>query len=294
LEDLLRDVRHETAVAFQDVIDWLVYLELEGKRPKTQYAYVRQVAPLLRAHPRKRLCEFTGADINRELISIPVRSRHIARSIYNRFFAWAEMEERIDRSPMGKVPTFRAPKRRPSELYTDEEIGLLEALPTPDGQLWTILFKTGLRRGEARHLNRSQIDLNRARLYVYDGKGGKDRIVALPPAALAAVADLDLLERLDRNDYLWYKRPGGGPHRVHREPIGDTTFEHWYKRGVCDAGVRYLNPHQTRHTYGWWLRTEGFDIEERQLMMGHESIRTTQYYYGHLTVDDVAEKVANL
>jgi integrase/recombinase XerD len=290
----LRDVRHETAVAFADVIDWLVYLEVEGKRPKTLYAYTRQIAPLLRAHPDKRLGEFSDTDINRELARIPTRSRYIARSIYNGFFTWAENQERIGRSPMGRVPTMRAPRRRPSELYTEEEVGLLEALPSPDGQLWTILFKTGLRRGEARHLNRSQIDLNRARLYVYDGKGGKDRIVPLPPAALAAVADLDLLERLDRDDYLWYKRPGGGPHRVRREPIGDTTFEHWYKRGVRDAGVRYLNPHQTRHTYGWWLRAEKFDIEERQLMMGHESIRTTERYYGHLTIDDLAEKVAAL
>ena len=129
---------------------------------------------------------------------------------------------------------------------------------------------------------------------VYDGKGGKDRIIPLPPAALAAVADLDLVDELTPTSYLWYSKPGGGRWRSHSHVIGDTTFEHWYRRGIDQAKVRYLNPHQTRHTYGWWLRAEGFDIEERQILMGHESIRTTEEYYGRLTVDDLTGKIAML
>jgi integrase len=75
-------------------------------------------------------------------------------------------------------------------------------------------------------------------------------------------------------------------------PIGDTTFERWYRAALEHVGVRYLNPHQTRHTYGHRLRELGFDIEERQVAMGHESIRTTQHYYGRVTVEDVATKIA--
>lgn len=75
---------------------------------------------------------------------------------------------------------------------------------------------------------------------------------------------------------------------MRRDPIADTTFENWYRRGIKAAGVRYLNPHQTRHTVGHRLREQGFDIEERQLFMGHESIATTQKYYGRVTIEDVA------
>lgn len=57
------------------------------------------------------------------------------------------------------------------------------------------------------------------------------------------------------------------------------------ERCVDRADVRYLSPHTTRHTY---------DLEERQLLMGHESVRTTQRYYGHLTVEDVAAKMRAL
>jgi integrase len=147
----------------------------------------------------------------------------------------------------------------------------------------------GMRVGVARRLRREHIDLQRAIVHCLNDKGGKDRIVGLPGSLLPSIADLDLFERLEPHDHLWYSLRNNG-RRLRRDPIAYTTFCSWYRRGIEAAEVRYLNPHQTRHTYGWWLRGQGFDIEERQLQMGHESIRTTQKYYGHLTVEDLAEK----
>lgn len=283
-----------SARAASDLADWLVHLELEGKADRTLYAYTRALAPLLRVHPGTPIEGFSHTDINEQLRLVPERSRHISRSIYNQFFEWAEIDGRVDRSPMRRVPRMRQPKRRPKDIFSEEEIALLEALPSPDGQLWTLLFGSGLRRGEARRLRRDHVDLNRARLIVYAGKGDKDRIIPLPTPVLAALADLDLLEGIEKGDYLWYSRPGGGRRKSRRTPIGDTTFERWYKHGIRDAEVRYLNPHQTRHTYGHRLRELGFDLEERQLLMGHEDVGTTQKYYGRLTIEDVARKVAAL
>jgi integrase len=291
---LIRDLRHMDARAASDLADWLVHLELEGKADRTLYAYTRAVAPLLRANQDTPIAGFTHTDINDQLRLVPQRSRHINRSIYNQFFEWAEMDERLDRSPMNRVPKMRHPKRRPKDIFSEEEIALLEGLPSPDGQLWTLLFGSGLRRGEARHLRRQHVDLSRARLVVYAGKGDKDRIIPLRTEVLAALADLELLEGLRPEDHLWYSKPGGGRRKSRRSPIGDTTFERWYKLGIDAAGVRYLNPHQTRHTFGHRLRELGFDLEERALLMGHEDSRTTQRYYGHLTIEDVARKVAAL
>lgn len=291
-ETVLRDLRHMEARAAGDLADWLVHLDLEGKASRTLYEYSRKVAPLLRAFPQKELREFTHTDINDTLRLLPERSRYISRSIYNAWFRWAVVDERVDRNPMEKVAKMRQPKRRPKDIFSDAEIALLEGLPAPDGQLFTILFGTGLRRGEAIGLRRDHIDLSRARLVVYHGKGDKDRIVPLSGKVLAAVADLDLLERLERTDHLWYSLRG--PHRYRRAPIGSSTFDRWYRRCVDSADVRYLNPHQTRHTFGHVLRELGFDLEERQLLMGHEAVTTTQRYYGTLTVEDVAKKMAQL
>lgn len=292
---LLRDLRHMDARSGPDLADWLVHLELEGKAERTLYGYSRAIAPLLRAHPDTPIDGFTHTDINDQLRLVPQRSRHISRSIYNGFFDWAENDERIDRSPMNRVPKMRHPKRRPTDIFSEPEVALLEALPSPDGELWMLLFGSGIRRGEARHLQWGHINLGRKRLIVYSGKGDKDRIVPLPMTVLTALADLDRFEGdLSPDDFLWYSRPGGGRRKSRRAPTGDTTFEHWYKRGIEAAGVRYLNPHQTRHTFGHRLRELGFDLEERALLMGHEDSRTTQKYYGHLTIEDVARKVAAL
>jgi integrase/recombinase XerD len=291
---VIRDLRHLEAQAAGDLADWLVHLDLEGKSPRTLYEYSRKVAPLLRACPEKALQEMTAADVSNALRLLPERSRYISRSIYNSWFQWAFIEERIERNPVEKVAKMRQPKRRPSDIYSEAEIMLLENLAHPDGALWTLSFGSGIRRGEARNLRRSHIDIGRRRLAVYNGKGGKDRIIPLPLHVVSAIADLDLLEGLNGDDYLWYSLRGQGRMRYRKTPVGDSTFERWYRRCIEQAGVRYLNPHQTRHTFGHRLREQGFDLEERALLMGHESTETTNRYYSHLTIEDVALKVDRL
>ena len=289
----LRDLRHMEARAAGDLADWLVHLSLEGKADRTLYEYTRKVAPLLRANPDKGMAEFTHSDVNEALRHLPERSRYISRSIYNTFFAWAVVDERIERNPVDKVAKMRQPKRRPSDIYSEVEVAKFVSLEPPHGPLLELQFGTGMRRGECIGLRRDTVDLARARLMVYSGKGDKDRIIPLFVPALAAIQRLDRLYGLKRDEYLWSlvrdKR-----YRFRRDEIGDSTYARWWVWCVKRAGVRYLNPHQTRHTYGQRLRELGFDIEERQLLMGHETPETTIRYYGHLTIEDVARKVAAL
>lgn len=293
LRDLLRDVRHLGARAAPALADWLTHLTVENKAERTLYTYTRQIAPLLRANPELELHEFTAAHITSILADKPPRSRHYTRKVINRWFTWAEDQELIERNPMrGKVPNMRRPKARPTDVFTDAEVALLEAVPLPDGPLLTLMFTSGLRRSECRQLRREHIDLNRSRLIVYQGKGDKDRIVPLPERTLTAIANLDLEEQLEPHDHLWYTT--AGRRRRRRDPMGDTTFDTWWRRVIETAGVRYLNPHQTRHTYGHRLRERGYDLAEGKLLMGHESVTTTEAFYWHLTVEDVASKMAEL
>jgi integrase len=133
------------------------------------------------------------------------------------------------------------------------------------------------------------------RLMVYSGKGDKDRQIPFTLDVAAAIANLDLLERLEPGDHVWHRRRYPvGDRRRRGDPIGDTTFETWYRDMIELAGVRYLNPHQTRHTYHWWLRQGGLDLEERQALLGHESPETTVRQYGRIEFEDIAAKVARL
>jgi integrase len=293
LRYLLRDLRHMGARAASDLADWLVYLELEGKADRTLYSYHREAARLLRAYPDRTLAEITHREINDVLQTVPAASRPITRSVLNRWFEWAVLDGRVAGTPMLRVPRVRRKPRLARGVYSLEEVAQLEALPLPDGQLFTLLFGSGLRRGEARRLRREHIDLDRGRLIVRRGKGDKDRAVVLTPDACRAVADLDLAERLDPEDHLWYCRPGGGRVVSRRMAIGNTTYGRWYATCVERAGVRYLPPHSTRHTYHELMRLAGLTLEERQLLMGHSSISTTADLYGHLDLDEVAAKLAD-
>lgn len=291
LRDLLRDCRHLAARAAPDLADWLAYLHVDGKQARTLYSYQRELALLLREYPDHALEDFTASDITNVLALKPERSRYITRSIFNAFFQWAEDDERIDRTPMRRVPKMRQPKRRAKDIYSQAEVELLSQDP-----LLCLMLYTGLRRGECINLRRDAINLNRARLTVLHGKGDKDRIIGLPMVALQAVNELDLTHALAGSDYVWsvIRDKKNQSSWWRSKPVGSSNFAKWYEQAVAARGVRYLNPHQTRHTYGQWLRENQVDIEERQVAMGHESIRTTQHYYGRVTTEDVAEKVAGL
>ena len=293
---LIRDLRHMEARAASELADWLVHLKVKRYSDRSVDGYSRVIARLLRKFPDKEFGEFTDTDVEAFLLGSGERSGHIDRSIVNQWFKWGVVKERIVRNPVDKVAQIRAPRRRPKEIFTEAEVALLEGLPHPHGSLFTILFGTGIRRGEARTLRRDHIDLNRSRLVVYHGKGDKDRLVPLPPAVLSAISDVELMGRLERDEYLWSlvlaERNQTRRYRTH--PISDTSFERWYYPCLDAAGVRHLNPHTTRHAYGWMLRKRGFDLEERALLMGHESTKTTERYYGRISIDDVADKIAEL
>ena len=290
----IRDVRHMSARAAGDLSDWLVHLKVRRYSDRTVYGYSRVIARLLRKFPDKAFDEFTDTDIELVLLESGERSGHIDRAIFNQWFKWGYIKGRIPGNPVDRVAQIRHPKRRPTEIFTDAEIGMLEGQSFPDGALFTILFGTGIRRGEARNLRRDHVDLNRTRLMVYHGKGDKDRVVVLPPNVLRVFADIDLIGQLERDEYLWslVLADRNQTRRYRTNPIGDTTFEKWYARAIAAAGVRYLNPHTTRHTYGWRLRGEGWDLEERAEAMGHEDPSTTKRYYGRLTADDLMDKIA--
>jgi integrase/recombinase XerD len=136
-----------------------------------------------------------------------------------------------------------------------------------------------------------RLKVDTAELVVIGGKGDKDRVVPMTARLRQGVEELLLFERLEPQAHLWYTRPGGG--KVSRSRgLGAGSFDPWWRRSLAAAGVRYRNPHKTRHTFATrWLRRGG-RLETLSRAMGHESIRTTFDLYGHLDTSDVAADMA--
>lgn len=285
--DPTRDDRHKTAKAARECADWLAWLDLEGKAPRTLDDYERTVAVLLRCFPDKGITDFEDSDLAHVLRTFPPKSRRVRRAHLSSFFGWAKLTRRIKDNPLDLVPKQRPTAQRVVDVFSDAERALLESLPSPDGALFTLLFWTGIRKGEARRLRLNHINFDRAELIVYRGKGDKDRAIAMHPHALEAVADLALLEGLDRTDTIWYSKPGGGAVFDRSREIGEATFARWYRACLERAGVPYRNPHTTRHTFATRCLRVGIPLERVSLLMGHASVRTTFDLYGHLDLDDV-------
>jgi len=292
--DPLREVRHLSARSAREFADWLAWLDVANKAPRTLDNYKRTVAALLIAFPDKSIDEFTAGDILQLLSTYPPKSRHLNRSHLASFFRWASLYDLVDRDPMLKVPSIKYRPQRTYDIFNEAEVDALCGLPTPDGQLMTLMLWAGLRRSECREMTGKRLDFERRQLVVIDGaKGGSHRTVPMVRRVETAALELVDLEGIGRNDYLWYDSPGG--HTIRRSaPVRHSVFGRWWARSLKEAGVRYRKPHMTRHTLASHLYSIGMNDKEVQVILGHRSSRTTMDTYVHVRDESVAERFREL
>lgn len=295
--DPLRDVRHREARAARDCADWLAWLKVANKAPRTLEIYERTVAALLRCFPDKAFGDFTDADLLHLLSTYPARSRHLNRSHLASFFGWGyKVDRRIDANPVDRLPQIKYKPQRVYDIFTEAEVEALCALPLPDGPLMGLMFWCGLRRGECRELTVRRLNFDTRQVIVIEGaKGGKGRQVPMLGRVSQALAELVTLEGLNPQDHLWYDQPGDARSALRRvKPIGNTSFSWWWMTRLEQAGVRRRRPHLARHTFATALRAAGMELDEIQVLLGHESIRTTSDTYVHSNAAAIGDRMREL
>lgn len=288
-------MRGSDARAARDLADWLAALEHAGKADRTRYQYALTALDLAEAYPDKGITDFTDGDILHLIRGYPKAGRPTREAHLRSLFKWARRTRRIDENPFEFIEPARHRKPRLPDVFTEAEESALCGLPSPDGELLTIMFQTGIRRDECCKLQWRHVNLKHGELAILESKGDKDRIVPLTPLALAALVDLEKLEGLDREDFLWYSKPGGAfDSRLHSRKIAWSSFARWWSRCIEAAGVTHRKPHMTRHTRATRMRRMGYDIDEIQKFLGHASSETTSNLYVHTDIYDVARRMAEL
>jgi site-specific recombinase XerD len=144
-----------------------------------------------------------------------------------------------------------------------------------------LIYCCGLRLDEAVRLTVD--DIERGRILVRDGKGGKDRYVPLS----------DTMYRQLRHYWLQHRNPkwifpsaGRGHPSNARErmresdaPFGKGALQLAFHQAVESSGIRRkATLHTLRHSYATHLLAMGVNIRQLQLYLGHESIETTCIY----------------
>jgi len=138
-------------------------------------------------------------------------------------------------------------------------------------------YSMGLRLGEALNLQVGDIDKERMKVHVRQGKGKKDRFVTLPEASLLAMRKYWATHR---HPTLLF--PAGKTPELRRSAKGVMDrggLQKSFKVIVSDCGIRKpVTPHSLRHCYGAHLVEAGVNLRAIQHEMGHECPKTTALY----------------
>lgn len=249
-------------------------MALRNLSPHTVEAYVRAVAQFAK-HFRRSPEQLSGEDARRYLLHL-VQQRHASWSRYNlarcglQFFFQVTLG-RADEH-FEKLPCARVPKRLPTVLSADELRRLFGvARDVKHRALLMTLYGAGLRISEALALRPADIDGRRMLIHVRLGKGAKDRMVKLSPQLLAALRDYWRARR----PVNWLFPQAKNPDR----PMDSSDAWRMVRRTAKRAGItRRVSPHTLRHSYATHLLDAGTDLRTIQLLLGHQSLKTTSLY----------------
>jgi len=165
---------------------------------------------------------------------------------------------------------------RPLPRYLrDEEIPRLFAVMDHkrDRAIFMLMLRCGLRVEEVAQLTLSALDLPRSQLFVYRGKGAKDRVVYLSHDAQLALVEYLKTRSFSRAKRLFLVDKG----RCKGNPISVRAIQKRMEHYARKAGMKVCC-HQLRHTMATQLLNADADLVTIQDLLGHSRIKTTQRY----------------
>lgn len=211
---------------------------------------------------------------------LSARSLARALSAVKSFVAWAAERHGFDASTvlMIRTPRFKAKLPRPlaedaalAMLSTVEELTDEDWVAARDTAVVTLLYGCGLRISEALSLTTGDVPLQTSLRIV--GKGGKERVIPVIPAARDAAARYTKLCPFEL-------APGA---RLFRGVRGGPLSPRQVQKAVASARALLglpatATPHAMRHSFATHLMTAGADLRAIQELLGHASLSTTQVY----------------
>ena len=225
-------------------------------------------------------------DLIRQWMSDAMERGMKAKSLRSRlpalrsFFRFALRNRLIDKDPSHLVDAPKAPKPLPMFVREKEMDTLLDDSPADDTlrqlltrAVMTLLYETGLRRGELCSLNNADVDLQQMQLRV-TGKGNKTRVVPFGPEVAEAIARYQ--EARDReqdadDDALFLNTRG-------QRITGISVWRIVHKALTQVTSLPKRSPHVLRHSYATALLNHGAQIESVRRLLGHASLEATEIY----------------
>jgi site-specific recombinase XerD len=247
-------------------------MQLRNFAPGTLNVYVNCVARFAKHFARSP--ELLGPDDVRAYLLHLIEQRHVSWSYYNLHLQALRFLYNVT---LGRPAVLqhlvcpRRPKRLPVVLSPEELTRFFAAVGSLKhrASLMTA-YAAGLRVAEVAALRISDIDSQRMVLRVRQGKGRKDRYVMLSPVLLEI---LRTYWKAARPQIWLFPNPAGDG------PLTPGAVMKACRRARRASGLeKHVTVHTLRHSFATHLLEAGTDLRTIQVLLGHDSPRTTAVY----------------
>jgi integrase/recombinase XerD len=223
------------------------------------------------------------ADLARRGLSPATARRRI--SALRQFYRFLLQENVRADDPTSRLDAPKRARRLPKTLSVEEIERLIAAAETPrDTAIIELLYGAGLRVSELVALTLRAAPKPGQEHMIIEGKGGKERLVALGGPALEALAAhlaarasaLPKAEAQRERAARWlFPSASAADGKLTRRRVGQILEAAAVKAGIDPTRV---SPHVLRHAFATHLVEGGADLRTVQTLLGHADIATTQIY----------------
>ena len=196
------------------------------------------------------------------------------------FFNFLIFENYCHNSPADLIEAPKIGRKLPQILNTNEIEKILDGIELNKSQgqrnraIIETLYGSGLRVSELVEITLSNIFIKENIIRV-NGKGGKQRLIPLGSYSKKFIQiyvdEIRPFEKIKDEDILFLNRNGK---KMSRAMIFTIIRNAAKKVGI----KKKISPHTFRHSFATHLLENGADLRTIQLLLGHESIITTEIY----------------
>jgi len=191
------------------------------------------------------------------------------------FYEYLIEEEQVPIThPVKRGYSLRLSRPLPRYLRDEDVPRLFNVITNKrDRAIFMLMLRCGLRVEEVAKLTMAALDLPRSQLFVYEGKGVKDRVVYLSNDAYKILVQYLKARPSSRAKRVFMIEKG----RFKGKPIQVRGIQHRMQHYAKKAGLK-VSCHQLRHTMATQLLNADADLVTIQDLLGHTRIKTTQRY----------------
>ncbi|CAH0535300.1 Tyrosine recombinase XerD [Vibrio stylophorae] len=280
---------------------------------RTEKSYLHWIKCFIRFHDLSHPQKMGNQEIEHFLNHLAV-DRHVSAATQNQalcaiIFLYRHVigREIVDL----RYQNTRTPKRIPTVLGEEEVKMVMAHLKGKYWLITAILYGAGLRIQEALSLRVKDIDFASQAIFIFNGKGRKDRYSLLPKSLFEPLkSQIEVVKKIHQQDISQGAGMSSVPPAIYRKYKDSLKTQGWqflfpsthrcmhpydgylcrhhlhasaYARQLRQAVsasniVKRVTAHTFRHSFATRLLENGTDIRTVQELLGHTDLRTTEIY----------------